>query len=101
MTARQRKWLQENPRPFRYSVVYLDKDGEIIDEQRQNEAPITWQCKIESEWRRAASYRAYVRPRYDAEIRLWKYRARKQGLETEYRPYKGTEIGKTIPILGF
>lgn len=41
--------------------------------------------------------------RYTAKLRLWKYLTYyKQGREeSKYRPYKNTEIGKTIPILNF
>lgn len=45
----------------------------------------------------------YEDTRYEAKLRLYRYITyTKQGREIpRYRPYKGTEIGKTIPILNF
>jgi len=40
--------------------------------------------------------------RYDAKIRLFRYWQRLNNCEDPiYRPFEGTEIGKTIPILNF
>lgn len=47
---------------------------------------------------------AYVDTRYDAKLRLYNYLRRKEGLPTyppQYKPFEGTEIGKSIPILNF
>lgn len=45
---------------------------------------------------------AYIDTRYTARMRLYTYARKKYGLPIPgYNPYKGTEIGKTIPILNF
>lgn len=46
----------------------------------------------------------YIDTRYEAKLRLYNYFRRKEGLSTyppKYEPFKGSEIGKTIPILNF
>lgn len=45
----------------------------------------------------------YIDTRYKAKLRLYNYITyTKNGLEIpRYQPYKGTEIGKSIPILNF
>ena len=45
----------------------------------------------------------YIDTRYEAKLRLFNYvNFIKKDLEIpKYRPYKGTEIGKSIPILNF
>lgn len=100
LTQEQSQWLEENSRPFKYSIVFKRGD-EIMHETQTNDAPVEWRCKMEMGWFNATSYRCYYRPRYDAELRLWKYLAKKMGIETEYKPFKGTEIGKSQPILNF
>ena len=45
----------------------------------------------------------YIDTRYEAKLRLYNYITyTKQGKEVpKYNPYKGTEIGKSLPILNF
>ena len=45
----------------------------------------------------------YIDTRYEAKLRLYNYtNFTRKGLEIpKYRPYHGTEIGKTKPILNF
>ena len=45
----------------------------------------------------------YIDTSYEAKLRLFNYvNFIKKGLEIpRYRPYEGTEIGKSIPILNF
>lgn len=46
----------------------------------------------------------YEDTRYKAKLRLYNYLRKKAGLSTwpaKYEPFKGTEIGKTQPILNF
>lgn len=46
---------------------------------------------------------AYIDTRYEAKLRLFNYvNYTRKGLEIpRYRPFAGTEIGKSIPILNF
>lgn len=49
-------------------------------------------------------YTVYEDLRYKAKLRLYNYLRKKQGLSTyppKYKPFEGTEIGKTIAILNF
>ena len=40
--------------------------------------------------------------RYEARVRMYKYWQKSNGItEQVYKPFEGTEIGKSIPILNF
>jgi hypothetical protein len=74
-----------------------------------NEEPLlrylqTWEETVETNVKELKQTKTvYVDTRYEAKLRLFNYvNYIRKGLEIpKYRPFKGTEIGKSIPILNF
>lgn len=92
-------------KPYKYAIV-CNKTGYT---QETNIEPLkhhleTWEdtekagVKIKKQTKTC-----YIDTRYKAKLRLYNYITyTKNGLEVpKYEPFKGTEIGKTIPILNF
>ena len=93
-------------RPYRFTII-CNKTGEVICEQ--NQEPLLHQLQT---WEETSdpnvtelkqTKTAYIDTRYEAKLRLFNYiNYTKIGLEApKYRPFVGTEIGRSIPILNF
>lgn len=53
-------------------------------------------------WFNQGKYTTLIDTRYESKLRLYRYWQRINGIiEPKYEPFKGTEIGKTEPILNF
>jgi len=63
----------------------------------------TWQPSgAVNEFKRVQTKECYKDARYEARIRLYEYLLDKNGFPKDrYKPFSGTEIGKSLPILGF
>ena len=93
-------------KPYKYFIMN-DKTKEI--EQYTNIEPLlhrleTWESTENAgEKIKKQTKTCYIDTRYKAKLRLYNYITyKKNGLEIpKYQPFKGTEIGKTIPILNF
>lgn len=93
-------------KPFKYFVLD-NKTGNVVDET--NFLPAlhhlqTWEPTDKPGVKKLTTTKTvYEDTRYEAKLRLWNYITfTKQGKEVpRYRPFEGTEIGKTIPILNF
>ena len=93
-------------RPYKYTII-CDKTGQVVSET--NQPPLlhhlqTWEETEDPNLRILKQTKtAYVDTRYEAKLRLYNFLTfTKRGLEIpKYKPLKGTEIGKTIPILNF
>ena len=93
-------------KPFKYTII-CDKTKNVVIET--NQAPLLYQLQTweETSVKNVKELRqtktAYNDTRYDARLRLFNYITYlKNGLEIpRYNPYKGTEIGKSIPMLNF
>lgn len=93
-------------RPYKFTII-CDKTGEIVSQQ--NYEPLlhhlqTWEPTGEHGVSQLMQTKtAYIDTRYEAKMRLFNYiNYHKKGLEApKYRPFEGTEIGKSIPILNF
>jgi hypothetical protein len=93
-------------KPFKYTII-CDKTKKVV--MQTNQEPLihqlqTWEETPESNVRELKQTKtAYIDTRYEAKLRLFNYvNFTKKGLEIpRYRPYQGTEIGKSIPILNF
>lgn len=91
-------------RPHKYTVI-CDKTKSVLYET--NLEPLlrqlkTWEETSEPNIRELKQTRtAYIDTRYLAKLRLFNYlEYTKNGLPIpKYEPFKGTEIGKSIPIL--
>jgi len=91
-------------KPFKYSII-CNKTNEITE---TNIAPLshhleTWE-KIDQNTRvKVQTKTCYIDTRYEARLRLYNYlEFTKKGKEIpRYKPFSGTEIGKSIPILNF
>lgn len=91
-------------RPFKFTII-CTKTGRVFE---QNHAPTldqleTWEDTPEPGIKeRRQTKTAYINTRYEAELRLFNYILKKRGLEIpRYKPFDGTQIGKTLPILNF
>lgn len=93
-------------KPYKYTVI-CDKTGAIVSET--NTLPPlhhlqTWEQTDDPAVRQLKQTKTvYVDARYKAKLRLYNYtQYTKKGLEIpRYKPFAGTEIGKTLPILNF
>ena len=93
-------------KPFEYMIL-CNKTNKVIEET--NIAPLhhhlqTWEATNDPNVKVLKQTKTcYIDTRYKAKLRLWEYiNFTKKGLEKpRYNPYKGTEIGKSIPILNF
>lgn len=93
-------------KPYKYSI-FCEKTRKVVKET--NVEPSlrdlqTWeQTGIDGQTELKQTKTCYIDNRYDAKLRLYNYVAyTKNGLEIpKYRPFAGTEIGKSIPILNF
>lgn len=93
-------------KPFKYTVI-CDKTKKVVIET--NQEPLlhqlqTWEQTSEPTVRELKQTKTvYIDTRYEAKLRLYNYvNYIKKGLEIpRYRPFAGTEIGKSIPILNF
>lgn len=91
-------------RPFKYTII-CDKTKNVVMET--NQEPLlhhlqTWEeTNNPNEKILKQTKTVYIDTRYEAKLRLFNYVTYiKQGLEIpRYNPFKGTEIGKSIPIL--
>lgn len=92
-------------KPFKYTII-CDKTGAISE---TNETPLlhhlqAWeQTDTPNVKELKQTKTAYIDTRYTAKLRLYNYITYiKNGLQIpRYKPFEGTEIGKTIPILSF
>jgi len=92
-------------RPFKYTIICL-KTGEV---EHTNIEPLyhhlqTWvqtSRPLVRELRQTKQ--CWVDTKYEAKLRLYNYLTfTKNGKEVpRYKPFAGTEIGKSIPILNF
>ena len=85
-------------KPFKYSII-CNKTNEITE---TNIAPLshhleTWEKVSENVNRLVQTKTCFVDIRYEARLRLYNYLE----FTPRYKPFSGTEIGKSIPILNF
>lgn len=94
-------------KPFKY-IIICDKTKEVVMET--NQEPLLYQLQtyepvdgMEGVKELKQTKTAYIDTRYEAKLRLFNYvNYTRKGLEIpRYRPFAGTEIGKSIPILNF
>ena len=93
-------------KPFKYTII-CDKTKNVV--MRTNQEPLlhelqTWEETPDPNVRELKQTKTvYIDTRYQAKLRLFNYvNFIKKGLEIpRYRPFVGTEIGKSIPILNF
>lgn len=92
--------------PSKYTII-CQLTGEITE---TNTAPLLHQLQtyVQTDVPNVKQLRqtkiVYEDTRYKAKLRLYNYLRKKAGLNTwpaKYEPFKGTEIGKTQPILNF
>lgn len=91
-------------KPYKYTI-FCNKTGKVISEQ--NHEPLlhhlqTWEETSDPKVKELKQTKTvYIDTRYEAKLRLFNYITyTKNGLDIpRYSPYKGTEIGKSIPIL--
>lgn len=93
-------------RPFKYTII-CDKTNNVLLET--NIAPLlhdlqTWEETDNPDVRELKQTKTvFEDTRYEAKLRLYNYvNFSCKGLEvSRYRPFAGTQIGKTEPILNF
>lgn len=93
-------------KPFKYTII-CDKTKNVVMET--NQEPLlhqlqTWEETTDQNVKELKQTRTvYIDTRYEAKLRLFNYvNFIKKGLEIpRHKPYEGTEIGKSIPILNF
>lgn len=93
-------------KPFKYTII-CDKTKNVVFET--NQEPLlhelqTWEETSEPNVRELKQTKTvYIDTRYEAKLKLFNYvNFTKNGLEIpRYRPYQGTENGKSIPMLNF
>jgi len=78
-------------RPYKYSVFRKQADGSI---------KFLWEKDILSAYDQNNDLVIYEDTRYKAKLRLFYYLHPERKLKP-YKPFEGTEIGKSIPILNF
>lgn len=93
-------------KPYLFTII-CNKTGNVVCEQN-NEPQLrslqTWEDTYDPNVKELKITKtAYIDERYEAKLRLYYYiNFTKKGLEIpKYRPFAGTEIGKSIPILNF
>lgn len=93
-------------KPYLFTII-CNKTGNVVCEQN-NEPQLrslqTWEDTYDPNVKELKITKtAYIDDRYEAKLRLYYYiNFTKKGLEIpKYRPYSGTELGKSIPILNF
>jgi len=92
-------------KPYKYTII-CDKTKYI---EQTNIEPLlhhlqTWEPTDKENVKELKQTKTcYIDTRYDAKLRLYNYFTfTKQGKEVpRYKPFEGTEIGRTIPILNF
>jgi hypothetical protein len=92
-------------RPYQYTII-CDKTGNA---EQTNIAPLlhhlqTWEPTADPKVRELRQTKTcYIDTRYKAKLRLYNYLTyTKQGKQVpQYKPFAGTDIGKSIPILNF
>ena len=92
--------------PFKYTII-CNKTNKVVMET--NQAPLlyqlqTWEETDDINVRELKQTKtAYIDTRYEARLRLFNYiNYTSKGLEIpRYKPFLGTEIGKSLPILNF
>jgi hypothetical protein len=90
-------------KPYRFTAVhnitkeYKEYNSEMLHPRDE------WQPVDEKTRKLVNNWTVYIDTRYEAKLRLYNYLTyTKQGKEIpRYKPFQGTEIGKTIPILNF
>lgn len=93
-------------KPYKYTII-CNKTKKVILET--NLAPLlhhleTWEETPDPKIKELKQTKTvYIDIRYEAKKRLFNYlNYTKNGIKIpKYNPYKGTEIGKTLPILNF
>ena len=93
-------------KPFKYTII-CNKTKKVV--MKTNKEPLLHELQTLEETsdpnvrELKQTKTAYIDTRYEAKLRLYNYvNYTKNGLEIpRYRPFAGTEIGKTIPILNF
>ena len=93
-------------KPFKYTVI-CNKTNKVL--YRTNIEPLlhtlqSYESTQDPDVRVLTQTKTvYIDTRYEAKLRLYNYITfTKQGKEIpKYQPFKGTEIGKSIPILNF
>lgn len=79
-------------KPLKYSVFEKTESGSELHHETNT------YCYFYNEGR----FTTLVDTRYEAKLRLYNWWCKKNVIkQPEYNPFKGTEIGKTIPILNF
>jgi len=93
------------PRPHKFMVIdkmepKLSYDTDIYPVLVDLE---TWQPTDKpNKLKRVQTKECYIDSRYEARIRLYEYLLDKNGFSKDrYKPFSGTEIGKSLPILVF
>ena len=91
-------------KPYKYIIF----DKKTNKNTEQNQEPVlrdlqTWEPTDSPNVRKLEQTKeCYIDTRYRAKLRLYKYWQKLNGIiEPKYEPYKGTEIGKSLPILNF
>jgi len=92
-------------RPYKYIII----DNKTGDIEETDIEPMMYQLQTHEPTNDPNRFvlqqtkTAYIDTRYDAKLRLYNYITyTKQGKEIpNYRPYDGTKIGKSLPILNF
>lgn len=92
-------------KPFQYTII-CDKTGKV---EQTNLEPLlhhlkTWEDTEDPTIKVLKQTKnVWIDTRYKAKLRLYNYITfTKKGIEIpRYKPFEGTEIGKSIPILNF
>ena len=93
-------------KPYKYTII-CNKTRNVVCEQNINPSLRDLQTYEKTSDLNVMELQqtktAYIDTRYEAKLRLFNYiNYTKKGLEIpRYRPFAGTEIGKSIPILNF
>lgn len=82
-------------KPFKYFAIHK----ETKEVRYFNDMDLSPYCTGYTEYK----WQIYIDTRYEAKLRLYNYiNYTKKGIEIpRYKPFEGTEIGKSIPILNF
>lgn len=79
-------------KPLRYSVF----------EKTENGTKFLYSTNIYVHYFNKGMFFTMIDTRYDAKLRLYNWWCTKNEInEPEHKPFKGTEMGKTSPILNF